>query len=393
MNKKLIIIPFLILVVLSILLTLRFHKTYSVLGNKGYSEYSRKMIDDNTIEIHVVGDAYRIAKNSEWYVLHNETLEAQIAEPHYLYYAKYPNEAFFTGDEEKAKELCDIWQGNWHDIGGMPACTLDLKTLAENSETVVTFSPPVKTFDKGYVSQINGYFTGTYVGFYVADIGDMDINDRTWYTPTFDITIHSPTTTTTTTTIPETTTTMKQPTPPEPPEPLKILIEAFAKFLNALKGIFGFSIFSSSEIGQAGDTYQETFTLTNTLDYDIPDEYYLDGTRSWSYICHKIYDSNENVIQEECKEVSLLKGESYDYTVTWNIPDDAYSGKYYVVIILTEIQKKWDGSQWYEEEPIIIDKESAELEVSGIPEPPPPSIWQSIKSIFLSFINKLIFWK
>jgi len=257
MNKKLIIIPFLILVVLSILLTLRFHKTYSVLGNKDFSEYSRKMVDDNTLEIHVVGDAYRIAKNSEWYGQPGRSLQVQIAEPRYLYYAKYPNEAFFTGDEEKAKELCDIWQGNWHDIGGMPACTLDLKTLAENSETVVTFSPPIKTLDKGYVSQISGYFTGKYVGFYGADIGKMDTSDYTWYKPTFDVTIHSPTTTTTTT-IPETTTTETTTTSStttttlpsgettttlynevnEPPEFLKKIILIFSNLINSIKNIF-----------------------------------------------------------------------------------------------------------------------------------------------------------
>ena len=169
---------------------------------------------------------------------------------------------------------------------------------------------------------------------------------------------------------------------PYPPVPDTSFDKDFQGSLSSLRFPL-FAIVTSSEDIYVGDTYQETFYLTpqETTDSD-----WTDGTVSYSWIISRIYDSSDNVVYEDSKQVNLVKGQQVAYTVTYKI---SKKDNYAVIVLLATAKMEYDrgSANWVIVDKVVEDKKTVTLNVKEIAPPTPPS-----PNIFMQILQQILEW-
>jgi len=194
-------------------------------------------------------------------------------------------------------------------------------------------------------------------------------------------------------------TTITKPSPPDLGGIWSKLQSIWMAVIEWLKTVFGFNInvgslsVVSGNIIHPGDTFQQTFTLTNSRENTIPDKNYQDGSASFAYVIWMVTDEGGNIVHKgSVSEVSSLQpGATVTCLASWtaeNVPD----GKYAIVAMLIEIPMHWDDStqQWMQGKPIIVDKQAVEVNVKSIPPPAAPTdVWGTLQQWLQNLLNWL----
>lgn len=183
--------------------------------------------------------------------------------------------------------------------------------------------------------------------------------------------------------------------PDEPPEPvppariLDIFVSVFQSLWDWFFGLFHLGqVVTSDEIALVGDTFQNTFTLTNNAGSVLPDDYYLDGDRSWLYYGYGIFDSRGILVEVDLTEISQKTdpGETITLPVSYTVKEDDATGRYAVIASLISVTSTYDkaASQWVEAEPVVIDKKAASFNVETLMPPSEPGfdIGQWLQDLF-----------
>jgi len=108
---------------------------------------------------------------------------------------------------------------------------------------------------------------------------------------------------------------------------------------------------------------------------------------NYAVVVHEMFDSGSAYYENLCE--NCIKG-TEDYSKCIGRKDFLLE-KFYLEVS-DDGTSKWSGSTTTTTTTTTTIPETTTTMKQPTP-PEPPSIWQSIKSIFLSFINKLIFWK
>jgi hypothetical protein len=184
-----------------------------------------------------------------------------------------------------------------------------------------------------------------------------------------------------------------EPEPPSPPsDPWSAFIGVFRGLWNWFTGLFSpGTIVSSGQTAVPGDTFQHTFTLTNTKGVVLPDTYYQDKDRTWLYYGYAVFDPSGNIVGKSITEITdpLDPLATVTLPMSYDITDATVSGKYVVIATLMSVTSTYGSGQWTESQPEVIDKQATSFQVQGITPPPAPSfdigqLFAGIKNWFCS---------
>jgi len=151
------------------------------------------------------------------------------------------------------------------------------------------------------------------------------------------------------------------------------------------------ALVTSNQKVYAGDTLQETYTLTVPSNIGIlPDTDYTDLSRSWAYKGYGIYKIDGSVVDQKLEEITttLASNQQISIPVSFVLTQ---SGTYTVIPVLVKVEKTYDRNSqaWMQSQPIVLASNTIKIDVLSIGAPEAPKSTDILSSI-QAFINNIL---